>query len=307
MLSRSTDDRGVSEATFKLAQYSHKDSGKASSATLIGGRQILDQTRQYVVLDQSGVAPGTITARQKVSSSSSHLSTASNAGPATPSNFPSIAPLVSPDTLLSEGNSESITPTRFSDTTGDDMVAASWLNTLPNRRLMFDLQSLNLHLSIRVTEILACAEAMWEWVCEFQDSQGPHRGRQPYIHKENALSRNVHPGEMTGTHRFRNELKGLSRAEFDVLLTRFDLCVPLFYPGVIADADGHAETCVIVSIWRPASPPHFTLLLRCSHRRMSARPSTMPVKSGKSTKSNNARDAGPSHPKIALTRRQRSH
>jgi hypothetical protein len=105
------------------------------------------------------------------------------------------------------------------------------LNTLPNQRLKFDLQSLNLHLSIRVTEILACAEAMWEWVCNFQDLQQPHRGQQSHTHmyRDYSMMRNVHSGEKAGTHRFSNELIGLSRAEFDVLLTRFELCVCFFY------------------------------------------------------------------------------
>ena len=229
-LLRSTDERGASEATSKLAQSSHKDSGKTSSATLIGRRQILNQTQQYVVLDQSAVTPGTITARQKASSNSSHLlSGASNAGTTTQSNFPSISPLVSPDTSLPEGDPESTTPTGYSHTAGDDIETTSWLNTLPNQRLKFDLQSLNLHLSIRVTEILACAEAMWDWVCEFQNLQQPHRGQQSHMYRDYSMIRNVHSGEKAGTHRFRNELIGLSRAEFDVLLTRFELCVCLLY------------------------------------------------------------------------------
>jgi hypothetical protein len=224
--SRSIDYKDRSEATSKSAQYPHNDSGKTSSATLIGRRQILDQTQQYVVLDHSAVAPGTITARQKASSSSLHLVSASgNSGTAPQINFPTISPLVLPDcSLLSDGNSESMAPTKYSHTGGDGVDATSWLNTLPNQRLKFDLQSLNLHLSIRVTEILACAEAMWEWVCDFQDSQR-HRG-QHHMHRDHSLSRSVHPGEKAGgTRMFGNELIGLSRAEFDVLLTRFDLCV----------------------------------------------------------------------------------
>ena len=223
MLLQSTDERGASRS----AQYGHKDSGKASSATLIGRRQILNQTQQYVVLDQSAIAPGTITARQKVPSGPLRLlSTTSNADTPTQSNFPSISALVSPETSLSEEHSENFAPTTYPHTARGDIDTASWLNTLPNQRLKFDLQSLNLHLSTRVTEIIACAEAMWEWVCKFQDSQRPHRGQQPYMYREHSLSRNVHPGERVGANRFNNELIGLSRAEFDVLLARFELCVP---------------------------------------------------------------------------------
>lgn len=228
-LLQTTDDSGASGGISRAAQHCHKDSGKASSTTLIGRRQILNQTQQYVVLDHSAVAPGTITARQKASSSTLHLlSMAGNASTPTQSTFPSVSSRVSLETSLFPGeHPESITPTTYSHTAGDEIDTASWLNTLPNQRLKFDLHSLNLHLSTRVTEILACAEAMWEWLCKFQDSQRPHRG-QPHMHKEHSLLRNVHPGERTGTRKFSNELIGLSRPEFDVLLTRFELCVRYF-------------------------------------------------------------------------------
>jgi hypothetical protein len=227
-LLRSTDDTGASGGISGTAQQCHKDSGKAPT-TLIGRRQILNQTQQYVVLDHSAIAPGTITARQKASSSSLHLlSMASNASTPTQSIFPSVSSHVSPETSLFPGEyPESTTPATYSHAAREEIDTASWLNTLPNQRLKFDLQSLNLHLSTRVTEILACAEAMWEWLCEFQDSQRPHRG-QPHLHGEHSLLRNVHPGERIGTRKFSNELIGLSRPEFDVLLTRFELCVRYF-------------------------------------------------------------------------------
>jgi hypothetical protein len=226
-LVRSTDDSGAEGGISGTAQQCHKDSGKAPSTTLIGRRQILNQTQQYVVLDHSAVAPGTMTARQKASSSSLHLlSMANNASTPTQSIFPSH---VSPEASISPGEyPESTTPATYSHAAGENIDTASWLNTLPNQRLKFDLQSLNLHLSTRVTEILACAEAMWEWLCEFQDTQRPHRGQQPHMHREHSLLRNVHPGERTGTRKFSNELIGLSRPEFDVLLTRFELCVRYF-------------------------------------------------------------------------------
>jgi hypothetical protein len=130
---------------------------------------------------------------------------------------------------LSEKRSTSAGPTASSRVAGDDVDAGSRLNTLPNQRLKFDLQSLNLHLSTRVTEILACAEAMWEWICDYQDTQRSPRGQQFHLHKEHSQLRNAHP-ERGGTHRFSTELIGMSRAEFDVLLTRFELCVTCFKP-----------------------------------------------------------------------------
>jgi hypothetical protein len=182
------------------------------------------------------------------------------------------------------------------------------LNTLPNQRLKFDLQSLNLHLSTRVTEILACAEAMWEWICEYQDTRRSHRGQQLHMHKEHSQLRNAHPGERGGVHRFSTELIGMSRAELDVLLTRFELCVTCSSRRVLADELilGSA-TCAIASIWSPASPPHSTLLLRRSHSQLTAKRSTTPVRSGRSTKTNSARDSGPVPPEPHSRRVLTSH
>lgn len=228
-LSRSTDERGASESSSRSIQRSHTVSGQSTSATLIGGRQILDHSQHYVILDESAVGPGTTTARQKGSFSSSSMATAT--GLPTLTSFPSFSALVYPESPpLSGKRSRSAGPTASSQVAGDDVDAASRLNTLPNQRLKFDLQSLNLHLSTRVTEILACAEAMWDWICEYQDTQRSPRGQQPHMHmhKEHSQLRNAHPGERGGPHRFSAELIGMSRAEFDVLLTRFELCVTCF-------------------------------------------------------------------------------
>jgi hypothetical protein len=225
-LSRSADERGASERTSRSIQRSHTVSGKSTSATLIGGRQILDHSQHYVILDESAVGPGTTTARQKASSSSSSMAT--TAGLPTLTTFPSFSTLVSSESAsLSGKRSTSAGPRASSQVAGDDVDAASRLNTLPNQRLNFDLQSLNLHLSARVTEILACAEAMWEWICDYQDTQLSPRGQQPHTYKEHSQLRNTHP-ERGRTHRFSAELIGMSRAEFDVLLTRFELCVTCF-------------------------------------------------------------------------------
>jgi hypothetical protein len=140
-----------------------------------------------------------------------------------------LSSLVSTETfLLSEEHSTTSTaPTAYSQIAGDNIDPTSYLNTLPNQQLKFDLQSLNLHLSTRVTEILACAEAMWDWICEYQDTRRSHRGQQHHMHKGHSQLRNAHP-ERGGAHRFSAELVGMSRAEFDVLLTRFELCVTCF-------------------------------------------------------------------------------
>lgn len=53
---------------------------------------------------------------------------------------------------------------------------------------------------------------------------------------------------------------------------------------------GGSATCVIASICNPASPPYSTLLLRPSHSQTSGKRSIMPVRSGRSTKTNSVRD-----------------
>ncbi|KAI6106342.1 hypothetical protein EDD16DRAFT_1490928, partial [Pisolithus croceorrhizus] len=65
-----------------------------------------------------------------------------------------------------------------------------------------DLRTLNMHLAIRVKEILGCTEAMWDWVVDYQTKtkEGEREPRGVYI----AISE-------------------LSRAEFDELLAKFEL------------------------------------------------------------------------------------
>jgi hypothetical protein len=220
-------ERGDSD-TFKSSEQRHNDSSQTGKATLIRGREILHHTQQYIILDESAVAPGTMTARQRASNSSLHLA----GNPATPTQskfkFPSTSSLVSSDaSLFSEGRPTSTAPTACSQETTEDYDATSWLNTLPIQHLVLDLRGLNLHLSTRVTEILGCAEAMWEWICEYQDAHRSYHG-QHHTHKEHSHLRSAYLGERSATDKFNAELEGMSRAEFDVLLTRFELCVLCF-------------------------------------------------------------------------------
>ena len=216
-------DTSHSDGELRSAQPSRNFSDKTSSVTMISGRHILHQAQQYVLMDESAVAPGTKTARQKAipAMNSPHLPTASNSvGTPTKIGFPTISsPTSSEASLLSEERSTDTSTTAYSHAIGGDTDIANWFNTLPNQRLKFDLQSLNLHLSMRVTAVLACAEAMWEWVCEYQDTRTRHG--QPQMSKGNSQSR-LPAGD---TDKFSTELVGMSRPEFDVLLTRFELCV----------------------------------------------------------------------------------
>lgn len=125
------------------------------------------------------------------------------------------------------------------------------LNPLPNKTINFDPRSVNLLLALRVQEVLACAEPMWDWVVDFQETvsrasatmsprltfdgitfQAPRRRRHP---KEDALM-------------------SLTRLQFDEHLRCFELCVMIFFTFLTGrwaswrryriDGRGHQEASV---------------------------------------------------------------
>jgi hypothetical protein len=96
----------------------------------------------------------------------------------------------------------------------------------PNGTVDLDLRTLNLHLALRVTEVLGCAEAMWEWVVEIQKKrrqQGqPGRGsvdtvgvRAPGSVMSGGIFAATKDKTMEG-------IAELTRAEFDGLLFKFE-------------------------------------------------------------------------------------
>ena len=94
------------------------------------------------------------------------------------------------------------------------------MNPLPNKTINFDPRSLNLLLALRVQEVLACAEPMWDWVVDFQDSVtrsaktiGPRRTSDHITFASSRRRR--HPKQ--------DALMELTREQFDELLTRFEL------------------------------------------------------------------------------------
>lgn len=76
------------------------------------------------------------------------------------------------------------------------------MRALPNPTLDVDLKFLNLHLALRVKEIVACAEAMWEWVSELQTGG---------------------TGRTNLTDEAYAKITALTRPQFDELLLRFEL------------------------------------------------------------------------------------
>lgn len=104
---------------------------------------------------------------------------------------------------------------------------ATFKSRLPNRTLNVDLRTLNLHLALRTSEILACSEAMWEWVVEFQETR--------FKQKQNVRSRSGSVNGLNGSapvprnnqvpDLVRDAIEDLTRADFDGLLTQFNLYV----------------------------------------------------------------------------------
>lgn len=99
---------------------------------------------------------------------------------------------------------------------------------LPNGQLNLDLKTLNLHLALRVLEVLACVESMWEWLLEEQQklrgSPDNHRlmttsgsGSRP----RTSLSSN--DSGRSAQDIFRERIADMTRDEFDELISNFRL------------------------------------------------------------------------------------
>ncbi|KAI0632418.1 hypothetical protein C8Q77DRAFT_922881 [Trametes polyzona] len=94
------------------------------------------------------------------------------------------------------------------------------MNPLPNKTINFDPRSINLLLTLRVQEVLACAEPMWDWVVDFQESTARSRATVTSRATSDLLTlkssrHRRHPKE--------DELMNLTRLQFDELLRRFEL------------------------------------------------------------------------------------
>jgi hypothetical protein len=100
----------------------------------------------------------------------------------------------------------------------------------PNSAVNFDVRTLNLHLAIRITEILGCAEAMWEWVIDIQKK---FRQREQHVRSRAASVGGITvlaPGSVLsgGTFSVTEDkviegIAELTRADFDGLLSKFEL------------------------------------------------------------------------------------
>lgn len=112
----------------------------------------------------------------------------------------------------------------FSQSTRElKMTAIRRGSRLPNGQLHLDLKALNLHLALRVEEVLACAESMWEWVEEQQRIiRNQETNRLMNIGGLGSRPRTSNDGKTTEEN-FKDRIAAMRRIEFDELLTNFKL------------------------------------------------------------------------------------
>ncbi|KAH8104809.1 hypothetical protein BXZ70DRAFT_618872 [Cristinia sonorae] len=96
------------------------------------------------------------------------------------------------------------------------------LSRLPNPKFEFDLGLLNLHLLLRVEEILGCAEAMWDFVLDYQQLHGPRRlsFTRPMTKPRQLVHTKI--SRLRAEESMHQTLLNLTRQGFDTLLSRFD-------------------------------------------------------------------------------------
>ncbi|THH27875.1 hypothetical protein EUX98_g6306 [Antrodiella citrinella] len=110
------------------------------------------------------------------------------------------------------------------------------LTRLPNPNFNFDVGLLNLHLSLRVEEILGCAEAMWDYIRDYQHLHSPRRGAtRPSNPPFAVVHRNL--PKYPVVQPMHNILLAMDRKEFDSLLSRFELYAAFlcYQSGIYAD------------------------------------------------------------------------
>ncbi|KAF4617321.1 hypothetical protein D9613_006139 [Agrocybe pediades] len=128
----------------------------------------------------------------------------------------------SPYVSLDNARSDAYVP---SHSVLDGAPSARPKTNLPNQTLNIDLRTLNLHLSIRAKEILACSEEMWEWVEEVQlaekmkDEEKRFKGTNE--HHLGGLSDSA---SISSSVEFTNSaILDMTREDFDALLLNFHI------------------------------------------------------------------------------------
>ncbi|CAK5284078.1 unnamed protein product [Mycena citricolor] len=131
---------------------------------------------------------------------------------------------------LDDSRMSALSPAAHSSFASRSPVARPALNRLPNSTLNIDVQSLNMHLGLRMAEVLACSESMWEWILSYQ--VGVRRDRAAGRPRTGSLASEIGGRRSSRlplvvsdpeTAAFKNDVLDLTREDFDALLVRFEM------------------------------------------------------------------------------------
>lgn len=93
---------------------------------------------------------------------------------------------------------------------------------LPNTSLNFDLRTLKLHLTMRLTELMQLKETMWEWVVTEQSKQKKQQELQGQSARERSNSQ-ARRKRLTTRESLREEMLQLNRDDLNVYFARFKM------------------------------------------------------------------------------------
>jgi hypothetical protein len=93
---------------------------------------------------------------------------------------------------------------------------------VPLKDMTFDPRTLNMHLTLRVQEVLACTEEMWQFVRDYQEKYLPATEKNSRTEQSQSDSAQVvirpQPADP-----FHEELVQMQRGDFDGMITRYRL------------------------------------------------------------------------------------
>ncbi|KAF7365119.1 Methyltransf-25 domain-containing protein [Mycena venus] len=196
---------GSSPNTPRSAVFSDGSTTIAEEPRWVNTKDLLKRESRYIVLDE---------ARRSAYS------------PATRSSFPAMSPVLRsisglPGIDAEGGDGHQHPPPKLLPI----YRSPEGQNRLPNNTFNIDIRTLNMHLALRVAEIVACTESMWEWVVSYQaSSRVPGRPRAGSLASElppRASRVVVRPDPATDA--FKTAVLELNREDFDALLVRFEL------------------------------------------------------------------------------------
>lgn len=102
---------------------------------------------------------------------------------------------------------------------------------LPNSNLNADIKTLNMHLCLRMMDILECSESMWEWVVQYQSNivKRSDNGAGKHITSEDVIWPMQSETSLNSTlsvdsnESVMDGIAEMTRDDFEMLLINFEL------------------------------------------------------------------------------------